>query len=62
MALLNQKAVKTLAREHNRRVGKDFIAALECHIERKVVAACREHNGGKVTIDASLATHVGLRK
>jgi len=62
MSFINKKAIKDLAKEHGRRVGRDFMNALDLYIEHKIIAACKEHNGGKITLDNSLAYHVGLRK
>ena len=59
--LLNHSAVKKLAKEHNKRVGKDFFACLEKHVEKKIVKACKIWNGQKKTLDAVIAGFVGLK-
>lgn len=53
--------VKKLARAKGKRVGKDFLAALDSFIARKVELAALVQNGGKVTIDADVAVYVGLK-
>lgn len=50
--------VKKLAHTHGKRAGKDFIQALDRLIERKVLEALKEHNGGKKTLDVSLAGYI----
>lgn len=52
--------VKKLAKENGRRVGKDFIGMLDRKIEQVIRKACDQHNGGKVTLDSSLAEYVGI--
>lgn len=48
-------AIKRLAKQHGKRVGTDFLLALDGYIERKVKEASIEHNGGRKTLDAALA-------
>lgn len=43
---------------HGKRVSKDFLEALDRLMERKIREACKEHNGGKKTLDASLAAYI----
>jgi hypothetical protein len=43
---------------HGKRVSKDFLEALDRLMERKIREACQEHNGGKKTLDASLAAYI----
>ena len=61
MALINSKAVKDLIKANDRRAGASFMAALEAHIESKILAACRTHNGGKKTLDRTIASVVGIK-
>lgn len=49
--------VKKLAKQNQRRVGKDFLSTLDAQIEEWIVRACQIHNGGKRTLDASLAAY-----
>lgn len=48
-------AIKRLAKQHGKRVGTDFLLALDGYIERKIESASNEHNGGRKTLDAALA-------
>lgn len=48
-------AIKRLAKQQGKRVGADFLLALDGYIERKIESAAAEHNGGRKTIDAALA-------
>lgn len=59
--LLHVSNIRALVKEHGRQLGRDFIYLLEAHIERKVREACGVKNGGKKTIDASVAGFVGVR-
>ena len=49
--------VKKLAKQNGRRVGKDFLSSLDRQIEEWVVRAAQAHNGGKKTLDATLAAY-----
>lgn len=51
-------ALKRLAKQHGKRVGSDFIAALDGHIERKMGEAIAEHNGGRKTLDAAIFGYI----
>lgn len=53
--------IKTLVKSNNKRVSKDFIDALDRHIRHKVQLACQVYNGGKKTLDATIAGFVGLK-
>lgn len=60
-ALLKKDGVRRFAREHGKRLGKDFLRELDGFVEEKVRAACDVHNGGKKTLDATVAVFVGIR-
>lgn len=51
-------AVKALIKSHGKRTSKDFIEALDRYVERALARAAAEHNGGKKTVDASVAGYV----
>lgn len=57
---LNKSALRRICKTHSRRLGTDFEIALRRFVERKLAAACAVHNGGKQTIDLTIAAHVGL--
>ena len=61
MSVLNHKAVRDLITKEGRRCGRDFIAALEAHVEAKIQQACGVHNGGKKTLDRTIAQYVGIK-
>lgn len=52
--------VKRLAKAKGRRVGKDFLCALDNYIARKVESACQVKNGSKITLDYEIAQYLGL--
>ena len=57
---LKCSTVKALIRKNGKRPGRQFLMALDRFIERKVISACRVHNGGKKTLDAAVAGYVGI--
>jgi hypothetical protein len=50
--------VKQRAKDAGKRVGKDFLMRLDAFIDRKMVAALAEHNGGKKTLDGAMADYI----
>ncbi len=46
--------VRALAKANNKRVSKEFLAELDRRVTNKVLAACKTHNGGRVTLDATI--------
>ena len=51
-------AVKKLIKEvADKRTSKEFLMALDSYVERAIRRAAAEHNGGKRTVDASVAGH-----
>lgn len=61
--LIKSSAIKKLVKETSgKRTSKEFLMALDQHVERAVLRAAEEHNGGRKTLDASVAAHtVGPR-
>lgn len=51
-------AVKRLAKLSGKRVGSDFLQALDGHLERKMNEAIAEHNGGRKTLDAAIFGYI----
>lgn len=51
--------VKKLAHASGRRVSAEFLTNLNLMVKEKIQKACDVHNGGKKTLDASVAAHVG---
>lgn len=52
--------VKALIKQLGRRSGDEFILLLDKYVEKKIKQACEVHNGGKKTLDATVAGHVGI--
>ncbi|NBO52208.1 MAG: hypothetical protein EBU83_02055 [bacterium] len=50
-------AVKKLIKSHGKRTAAEFLLALDNYVERAIIRAASEHNGGKKTVDASVAGH-----
>lgn len=59
---INKKAVKEIAKIHNKRVSKAFIDILDGFVTRKIETACVIHNGSKITLDEQIAGFIGLTK
>ena len=49
--------VRRIIANAGKRTSADYLEALERYVERAVQRAIAEHNGGKKTIDASVAGH-----
>ena len=58
LVYLKPAAVKKLIKGHGKRTSKEFLEALDRYVERAVLRATEEHNGGKKTVDASVAAFV----
>ena len=57
--LIKPAAVKKLIKGYNgKRTSKEFLLALDLYVERAVLKAAAEHNGGKKTVDADVAAYV----
>jgi hypothetical protein len=57
-AYIKTSSVKKFAKSHGKRVSAEFLSALDRWVENKVLLATKEHNGGKKTLDASLAGYI----
>jgi hypothetical protein len=55
---IKTSSVKKFAKSHGKRVSADFLFALDRWVENKVLLATKEHNGGKKTMDASVAGYI----
>ena len=62
MRYIKEKSVRELAKEHGKRVGKDFLLILDAYIEDRLKAAFHCHNGGHKTIDAGVAGWIGINR
>lgn len=51
-------AIRKAIKAAGKRTSTEFLDALDRYVERAVQRAIAEHNGGKKTIDASVAGHV----
>jgi hypothetical protein len=57
-AYLKSGKIRQLVKSKGRRLGKDFLHALDVHVAEKIEAACRQHNGGRITLDRDVAALV----
>jgi hypothetical protein len=59
---IKPSALRKLIKSHGKRVSADFLSSLDRWVETKVADACKEHNGGKKTLDSALAAYMlGIR-
>jgi hypothetical protein len=61
MQFIKPAAIRKMAKAAGRRVGKDFLMALENFVGRKVEIALTVKNGTKITLDADVAVYVGVK-
>ena len=50
-----KKEVKAIS---GKRVSREFLEALNRYVHKKLLMAVQEHNGGKKTLDASVAGYI----
>lgn len=61
MQYINVKHIKELAKQYDRRVGKEFLALFDTFVEQKIRSCCETHNGSKKTLDVSVAIYNGIK-
>lgn len=47
--------IRELVKENKKRCGADFLHVFDCFIEEKVLDCCKQFNGHKTTLDATVA-------
>ncbi len=57
-AYIKPTKIRELVKSRGKRVGRGFLAALDLFVSEKVEAACRVHNGGRITLDRDVAALV----
>jgi len=55
---IKSAAAKALIKGQGKRTSKEFLEALDRYVEKALLRAASEHNGGKKTVDASVAAYV----
>lgn len=55
---IKASAVRKLAKSHGKRTAMEFLLALDRFVQSKVEDSCKEHNGGKKTLDSALAHYM----
>lgn len=50
-------AVRKAVKAAGKRTSTEYLDALDRYVERAIQRAIAEHNGGKKTVDASVAVH-----
>lgn len=53
-----ESKVRQLVKEYGKRTSAEFMNALDLKVEKLIRTACGVHNGGKVTLDNTIAAHV----
>jgi hypothetical protein len=59
--LIKPSAIKAMAKDKGKRVGKDFLQLLNADVNRRLEAAIANHNGGRKTLDMEVAVLVGCK-
>jgi hypothetical protein len=54
-AYIKTGKVRAFVKSQGKRVGRDFLHALDVFVSEKLEAACRQHNGGRMTINREVA-------
>lgn len=55
---IKPSAIRKAVKVGGKRTSTEFLEALDRYVERAIQRAIAEHNGGKKTIDASVAGYV----
>ena len=58
---VNVSHVKQFCKGKGKRVGKDFLYALDVFIQMKLKDACETKDGSRITLGVDVANHVGLK-
>ena len=59
--LINVKAVKEHCRKKGRRVGKDFLFAVNAYLQIRLDKACDIKDGGRKTLNRAVAEYTGFK-
>ncbi len=60
-SFLKMKTVKQFINQNGRHAGVGFMDAFERHVNRLLQSAVTTHNGGKKTLDESVAAYIGCK-
>ena len=55
---IRESGIKKLAKDFDKRCGKDFLHALDVFVYDVVARSCTIHNGCKKTLDRTVAKHI----
>jgi len=55
---IKARNIRDKAKLADKRVSKDFLEAFDRYVHDKLLDCIEEHNGGKKTLDASLAVYM----
>ena len=53
-SLIRSRAVRQMIREHDKRCGHTFLAALDLYVKNKILRCLEVHNGNRKTLDDTL--------
>jgi len=54
---IKSAAIKSLCKSHKKRISAEALHIIDDKIRRYIIRCCDQHNGGAVTIDATVVTH-----
>jgi hypothetical protein len=55
---IKARNIRDKAKGFNKRVSKEFLESLDRYVHDKLLDCLEEHNGGKKTLDAALASYM----
>ena len=55
---IKPSVVRKFVKANGKRTSKEFLEALDRYLEKKLLTATSEHNGGRKTLDAALAGYI----
>lgn len=62
LQFINVKHIKDYVKsEYGKRVGRDFLLAVDSMVKKKIDKAGKVHNGGKKTLDGGVAIFAGIK-
>lgn len=58
MIYIKPSTVRKFIKSHGKQTSKEFLEALDRYIEKKLLDAVSQHNGGKRRLDSGVAAYI----
>ena len=62
MSVLKVSELKKIGKDCDKRVSKEAIALFDIKVEKLWISICKEHNGGRKTVDAGVVEYLSPSK